>query len=128
MSRPLSLRVLGQPLAIVRLPGGEGLPWWAATSGFLAFTRTTEETSLVCDESCVPEGARVQRGFRALRVEGTLPFHLTGVLQSLVTPLAEVSVPVFVVSTYDTDYVLVSGDDLTRAIETLCKAGHSVTE
>lgn len=121
-----SLIVLKTALAIARLPPDGGLPWWAAGSPFLSFTRTAEEMSLVCEEDRVPEGVTAQRGFRALRVEGTLPFHLTGVLASLTTPLADAAVPVFVVSTYDTDYVLVDESVLPKAIDALRKAGHNV--
>ena len=70
----------------------------------------------------------MERGFRALRVGGTLAFHLTGVLSSIATPLAEAGVPVFVISTFDTDYILVPAAGLAPAIEALRSAGHSLTE
>jgi hypothetical protein len=127
MPHLLSLTVLQPLLAIARFPPQSGLPWWAATSSFLSFTRTPDEDSLVCEEARVPEGETAQRGFRAMRVNGTLPFHLTGVLASLTTPLADAAVPVFVVSTYDTDYLLVEESVLPKAIEALRKAGHTVS-
>jgi hypothetical protein len=127
MPHLLSLTVLQPLLAIVRFPPRSGLPWWAATSSFLSFTRTLDEDSLVCEEARVPERETAQRGFRAMRVNGTLPFHLTGVLASLTTPLADAAVPVFVVSTYDTDYLLVEESVLPKAIEALRKAGHTVS-
>lgn len=122
----LSLTLLELSLSVARLPAGSGLPWWAATSSFLSFTRTADEVSLVCESARVPDGETAQRGFRGLRVEGTLPFHLTGVLASLATPLAEANVPIFVVSSYDTDYLLVDESMLPRALEALRSAGHSV--
>ena len=122
----LSLTVLEPLLAVVRFPAGSGMPWWAAASSFLSFTRTANEDSLVCEEVRVPEGLMAQRGFRALRVNGTLPFHLTGVLASMVRPLAEAEVPVFVVSTHDTDYLLVDESVLWKGIDALRKAGHTV--
>ena len=124
----LSLTVQQPLLAVVRFPVRSGLPWWAATSSFLSFTRTAAEDSLVCEEVRVPEGLAAQKGFRALRVDGSLPFHLTGVLASLATPLADAGVPIFVVSTYDTDYVLVPETMLARANAALREAGHSVNE
>jgi hypothetical protein len=71
---------------------------------------------------------RAQRGFRALKVDGVLSFHLTGVLASLATPLANAEVPIFVVSTHDTDYLLVPETLLSSAIAALREAGHSVRE
>jgi hypothetical protein len=124
----MQLKVLETKLAVTRFPPESGLPWWAATSSFLSFTRTSDETSLVCDEACVPGGLIAEKGFRALRVEGPLPFHLTGVLASLATPLAAAGVSIFVVSTHDTDYVLVPEPQLSTAIEALRIAKHAVEE
>ena len=64
--------------------------------------------------------------FAALRVAGTLPFSLSGVLSGLTTPLAAAGVSVFAVSTFDTDYLLVPGDMLGPAAEALRSAGHRV--
>ena len=71
---------------------------------------------------------RTEVGFRALRVEGSLSFEATGVLASLANPLATAGVPIFVISTFDTDYVLVREDAISVAIEALREAGHSVNE
>jgi hypothetical protein len=129
MTAPLALDCLHISLAVVRLPAGAGLPWWAAQgSGFLCLTRTPEATSIVCEERLLPSTVEAERGFSALRVAGPLAFHLTGVLASLAAPLADAGVPIFVVSTYDTDYVLVREIDLNGAIAALREAGHSVEE
>jgi len=40
---------------------------------------------------------------------------LTGILLSLLHPLAKANISVFALSTYDTDYVLVKEIDLERA-------------
>jgi len=126
--KALSLTVLRPTLAVARLPAADGLPWWAAGSGFLSLTRTEEETSVVCEARLVPGDARCEGGLRALRVDGTLDFQETGILASLTTPLAAAVVPVFALSTFDTDYVLVAESRLVEAVEALRKAGHSVTE
>lgn len=124
----LSLTLLAPTLAVTRLPAGAGLPWWAAASGFLSLTRTNEETSVVCEASVVPADARCERGLRALRVDGTLAFQETGILVSLITPLATAGLPVFVVATFDTDYILIAASRIGEAMEALRKAGHSVAE
>ncbi len=92
----------------------------------MALTRTDEETSVVCREATVPEGVRAEPGWRAIRVAGPLDFALTGVLLSLVRPLAAAQVAVFVVSTFDTDYVLVKEAALERALAALADVGHRV--
>lgn len=128
MAISLSLHVLDLELAIVRRPSSAGMPWWAARSEtFLSFTRTSEETSLVCESRSVPEGVEAQRGYRALRVEGPLPLDATGILASLAVPLADAGVPIFVIATFETDYILVPGERLTEAIRALGEAGHAVS-
>jgi hypothetical protein len=125
----LDLRVLRTPLAVARLAPGEALPAWAAPdAGELhAVVRTAGELSVVCAEDAVPGDVRAERGFRALAVAGPLPFGLTGVLVALATPFAQAGVAIFVVSTYDTDYVLVRDDRLGDAMGALRGAGHRVS-
>ena len=58
---------------------------------------------------------RAERGYAALEVAGPLDPGLVGVLARLTTVLAGAGIPVFAVSTYDTDYLLVRAPDLARA-------------
>ena len=75
---------------------------------------------MVCDEGDVPPSVpRVERGWRVFQVRGPIPFETTGVIASLSGSLAEAGVSVFVVSTYDTDLVLVKERDLERAVGAL---------
>lgn len=74
----------------------------------------------------VPESAHAERSRRLLQIEGTLAFTLIGVLASVAAPLAAAEISVFAVSTYDTDYLLVSEKDLPRAQEVLEAAGHTI--
>jgi hypothetical protein len=90
-------------------------------------TRTPRELSIVCDEAAVPPGVLSERGFRALVIEGQIDFSMTGVVAAIAGPLAAASVSLFVVSTYDTDYVLVKDDRLDAAIAALQAAGLTVT-
>jgi hypothetical protein len=59
-------------------------------------------------------------------VEGPLAFEMTGVLAALSVPLAEAGIPIFVISTYDTDYLMVKSADLECACATLRGEGHIV--
>ena len=125
----LTLALLDGQFAIVRLSPGAGLPWWAATSeGLLSLTRTADETSIVCEEHRVPPEAQAERGFRVLRVAGTISFEATGVLASIAGPLAVGGVSIFTISTFDTDYLLVRETKLSAALRLLREAGHSVQE
>ncbi len=57
---------------------------------------------------------------------GPLEFSEIGIVASLATPLATTGIGIFVVSTFDTDYLLVKSAARDRAIATLTNAGHSV--
>jgi hypothetical protein len=122
----LTLIPMTGTLAVCKLPPDAPLPDWAAGSSFFSITRTTDEFSAVCDQDVVPEGVRCERGWRCLRVGGRLDFSLVGVLASLVGPLAGALVSVFVLSTFDTDYLLVKEADFGRAVEALVRHGHSI--
>ncbi len=120
----LTLSLLPARYAICRLEPEEAIPPWAGNVGFVSVTRTSEELSIACAEANVPEGVPSDRGWRCLKVEGPLDLSLTGVLASLAGPLAEARVNIFAISTYDTDYLLIKDDKVSRAIEVLRAAGH----
>ena len=94
---------------------------------FLAVTGT--ELSLVCEVSRVPARVRTRDdGWRALRIAGTLDFSLTGVLAGIADVLRDAHIPIFAVSTFDTDYVLVKADRFSAALDALCMVGYAVRE
>ncbi len=127
MSRDsLTLAFLPDRYAVCRLGGDDPVPDWAYSRGFVSITRTQQELSIVCLQDSVPPDVTCRRDWRCLKVDGPLGFGQTGVLASLAGPLAEAGVPVFVVSTYDTDYLLVSEPQATRAAEVLTDAGHRI--
>jgi uncharacterized protein len=72
----------------------------------------------------MPDGAAVERGRIALQLEGPFPSSMTGVLASFVQPLAAAQVPIFAISTFDTDYVLIKRENMEQAFVTLRAAGH----
>jgi hypothetical protein len=126
-ARTLQLELLAGTFAVCRLDPGAAPPPWAAGS-FVSLTRTDAELSVVCPAEGVPAGVPAEGGWRALRVRGPLGFGMTGVLASLASPLASTGVSIFVVSTYDTDYLLVQERDLDRARHALVRAGHELGE
>jgi hypothetical protein len=120
------LRTLSDIFAIVRLDPDEAVPDWVHDSPFWSVTRSDSELSIVCSEEDLPDGIRAERGWCALELIGPLDFTLTGVVASLVSPLADDEVPIFVLSTFETDYLLVREADFPRAVDSLRAAGHSI--
>jgi hypothetical protein len=126
--RPLELRILPEVLAVCRLEPSAPVPPWAERGAFRCQTRTATELSIVCSDGAVPPGVASSSGWRAIAVAGTLDFALTGILASLAEPLAAADISIFVVSTYDTDYLLVKDAALARSVEVLTAAGHRFLE
>ena len=124
--RPLRLEVVPGTYAVCRLAAAEPLPEWAGSGPFVSVTRTEAELSVVCPQEAVPAAVVAEPGWRCLRVAGPLGFGMTGILASLSGPLASSGVSIFVVSTYDTDYLMVQERDLDRAVDALTRAGHRV--
>ena len=124
--RALTLELVAGSYAVCRLGASEPLPAWAGEGPFVSVTRTDAELSVVCPQEAVPTAVVAEPGWRCLRVVGPLGFGITGVLASLSGPLASSGVSIFVVSTYETDYLMVQERDLERALDALTRAGHRV--
>lgn len=91
--------------------------------------RTDAERSLVCRTQDVPDNVTAQEdGWRAMRITGTLDFSLIGVLAGISAVLAENGIGIFVLSTYDTDYILTKQETYARALQLLAQAGYRIIE
>ncbi|HEX6036866.1 ACT domain-containing protein [Longimicrobium sp.] len=125
-SPALNLSLLADTLAVCRLSADAPVPAWAWTGEPASVTRTGDELSVVCRADAVPDGVRHEPGWRCMVVAGPLDFALTGIMAALTAPLAAAGIPLFAVSTYDTDYLMVKAENLDRAIAALQGAGHRV--
>src|SRR5262249_32645289 len=111
-----------------RLPAGSPLPAELLNGpGLVSVTRTPDEVSILCPADRAPPGAAVETPWRCLRA-GLVNLAQTGVLASIVSPLADARVNIFAFSTYDTYYLLVPAVRLAEAVAALTGAGHRVTE
>ncbi|MBL8859553.1 MAG: ACT domain-containing protein [Planctomycetes bacterium] len=119
-------QVHAERLAIARLAPADDIPTWAR-GGFVAITRTAAELSIVCAQAHVPADIVQERDKIAFGIVGTVPMTTIGLLASLCTALAEARVPVFVISTYDTDWLLVSANHFDTACAALVRSGYRVT-
>lgn len=118
--------VLTDLLAVCRLNQDTPIPAWASSGTLFSVTRTADELSVVCQQNLVPDGVQCERGWRCVRVAGTMDFSMIGVVASFSTPLAEAGVGIFVISTFDTDYLLVKDVVFSKAVVALQEAGHAV--
>ncbi|MDB5074082.1 MAG: hypothetical protein JWO42_261 [Chloroflexi bacterium] len=127
MAWTLAFSLLDDVFAISRLAADAPVPSWALEGSFSSVTRTHNELSIVCLLSVVPDNVLAERGWRCLKVEGPFPLDsAVGVMAAFAAPLAEAGMSIFVIDTYDTDYLFVDQNRLTQAIDVLTRNGHQI--
>jgi len=113
---------------IVRLAPDASVPDWAVQGEFTSITRTGDELSIVCPTGNLPPDVQSPQRWICLKLEGPFPFSQTGVLLSFIEPLSNNGIPIFAISTYDTDYVLIQEEYAGAAISFLQQAGHELAK
>ena len=94
---------------------------------FVFIGKTEDELSLVCCTDTVPGNTTDREdGWRMMRIQGVLDFSLIGILSKISTILADNSIGIFAVSTFNTDYILVKEDDYEKALDALEHAGYRI--
>ena len=121
----ITLSSLEIDLSVCKLDLDALVPAWAISGNFYSLTRRTNELSLVCESNYVPKDVRAEDGWRALEVVGSLDFGMTGVIAKLSKVLADAGIPIFVISTFDTDVMLVKEGRFADACYSLQEAGYT---
>ncbi|TPI44028.1 ACT domain-containing protein [Mesorhizobium sp. B3-1-6] len=126
MPARIRLKQLPGLYAIARLEAGETIPDWADGPGFVSISRTDDELSIACLQERVPAAVRQDNDWVAFKFEGPFAFGETGIVLSVIRPLSENALGIFVVSTFDGDHLLVKASDEAAAIRLLGEAGHTL--
>ncbi len=119
----LELSILEGSVSVHRFPFDSHIPLSVYRSAFLSISRTPDELSIVCDSSIPLQAEQSQSGLLIIKVIGPLDFSLTGVLAAISAPLADAKIPIFAVSTFDTDYILVKSETIDASRYVLEQAG-----
>jgi hypothetical protein len=122
----LKFRPLPGRLAVCRFPPDAAVPEWCWKGALSSITRAGEQLSIVCSAESVPAEHTPEVTWICLKLEGTFSFSQVGILASFIDPLRDASVPIFAISTYATDYVLVKEEFSGAALEALRAAGHEL--
>ncbi len=124
MKKQLKLQLLDEKFCLSKFPQFAEIPS-VFTKGEMCFViRTDEELAVVSPEFMAPTNVQQEVGWRCMRVEMPGQLREVGIIASLATPLADAGVPIFMVSTFNTDYLFVTEEDLVKATQALQKAGH----
>ena len=125
----MKLKFLSGEFAICQFLPDQQLPEWVSRPrnfGILATIWTPDEVTVVCTQEDIPHGTKSSCGWHCFRVEGTLDFGVVGVIARLSELLAQAEIPIFVISTYNTDYVLIPGRQQQTAAKVLQNAGYEI--
>ena len=123
----LNLKLLADVYCILKFAPNARLPAFIYDSDFYSVTRTPEEISVVTrQESLIKEAISCDKDWRILKIDGILDFSLVGIIAELTQILKENEIPVFIISTYNTDYCLLKQKYTEKAIKVLKNKGHKV--
>lgn len=119
----MDIVILQGTFSVCKLDNLEGI----TPAPFTFLSITDSEISYVCPTEHEPLNVqKAERGWSAMRIEGTLDFALVGILANITRILADAGISVFAISTYDTDYILIKSDCLTKAISALKGEGYNI--
>ena len=120
----MKLKILKTVLSISRLHRNSKIPFDVLQSEFFSVTKTEDELSIVHPSGITLDSEKTESGWSGIQVVGVLDFSQTGILSSLSLSLSHSKIGIFVVSTFDMDYILLKTDKLPAAVECLEAAGH----
>jgi uncharacterized protein len=126
MKKTIKLQQLNGLYAVSRLASVEPIPDWADGSGFVTISRDNDALSIVCRQERVPVKVQSDRDWTCLKFIGPFAFDETGIVLSVIQPLSEGGIGIFVVSTFDGDHLMVKSADLACARSLLLGAGHTI--
>ena len=125
--RQLQLSLLKETYGICVFPNTAPIPEWSVKTSLCSITRTNKELTIVCSQSIIPSDCEYNPNWRCFRIDGSFDLNQIGIISSLAAPLAQADISIFVISTYDTDYILVKEEKVERAIAVLNDYGNEVT-
>jgi hypothetical protein len=125
--RHLKLKVLPGHYAICRFNADTGIKERVRNLPFYAVVRTQRSLTLVCDQNTVGEAEECEKNWRCLEIEGFFDFSETGILSQVCGSLANAGIAVFVISAFETDYLLIKNSRFNEALEALRASGHQIS-
>ena len=117
--RNLTLSLMPDSYAVCRLAPDSKVPEWAYQGSFFSISKTSDELSIVVDQRFAPAGIKKAENWKGFKIEGPLDFSITGILAALSKTLADNQIPLFSISTFDTDYILVESKYYEKAKQVL---------
>ena len=108
---------LSDSFVIYQVKNTRHIPPEIIESGFFSITKTNEEISILSNCQISFPGIPSEHGWKGFKVAGILDFSMVGILNDITFPLKVDGISVFVISTFNTDYLFVKEKNFERAIE-----------
>jgi len=101
------------------------------SGGFYTITHTQDEISVVCQSELFQQQTALEYehcefGWRCFKIDQVLAFEQIGIIAGLSNVLKAAEVSLFVISTYNTDYLLVKEESHNTACQALVEAGYII--
>jgi len=122
-----NLKVLQKKHSILKFQADSVIPEWIYLSDFYSITKTQEELSVVTEQpDSLEENITGSKDWRVFKIIGPLDFSMIGVIADISNILKDARVPIFTISTYNTDYILVKQKDLDSTIKSLRDKNYNI--
>lgn len=113
----ISLIPLPDNYSIYQTTDKQEIPDEIISSGFYSITKTNDEISIVTNCNTEFDFLKSSKNWKGFMVEGILDFSLTGIINDITKPLKDNGISVFVISTFNTDYVFIKEEHFDRATD-----------
>ena len=122
------LELLNDLFAIHHYKNMSEVPEGIESPDFYSFTKTIDEISIVCKQSAIKASDKSISDFdwKIIKIKGPLSLSLTGIIAEIGGILWKINVPVFTISTYETDYILVKNENIDKTITALKNNGYNI--
>ncbi len=113
----ISLIPLADTFTIYQITDKHEIPDEIISSGFYSITKTEDEISIVTNCTTEFNFLKSSKNWKGFMVEGVLDFSMTGIINDITKPLKDNGISVFVLSTFNTDYVFTKEEHFNRAAD-----------
>ena len=127
----LNMKLLPGVYSVVQVKDISKINFEKFKESFFNLCITDDEVSVLLNEEyseLIDKKINEVKGFKCLKIEGVLDFGEIGIIAKISRILAKEEISIFVVSTYNTDYVLVKENKIAHAIHVLKENQINISE
>ena len=127
----LNMKLLPGVYSVVQVKDISKINFEKFKESFFNLCITDDEVSVLLNEEyseLIDKKINEEKGFKCLKIEGVLDFGEIGIIAKISRILAKEEISIFVVSTYNTDYVLVKENKIAQAIHVLKENQINISE